>query len=544
MSGQRLAWCWAAGCGALALGQWGGSGSRVGASALGLVGLALLAVLCTPGLRRPSAAAAGTSVEAPRRELWSSVAAAVVLAPLLALAVRLDLVRGIPPRSLLPAGLGLGAALWLIASLGTAAGDGARRWCGHCCYGALVLVALPAAQLAFDWAARPRSTPPPSWLDPTVQLSPLVWTYRWAEPGALGRAPPGVPWSALILVGALSLFLRRAGAPGRGSRGAISVGGALLLLGTGAATAPAAETRVALAQIELEGPLTAVSAELAGGGRAHFVVGLGAGERRTVELPLPIAGALARDLGGAPLLEAEGGGAARFAGWLPANVLGDELSRVPAGVRARPRPQAASRAGGLEPGVFPGLAALALVTFALARGGRARRLAALGLNLVAAGAVALWAFGVRAAEPGTARHWELDFGSRAALGLEITVSRGALDFAPGRFETDPAGLPLEVEGEVPDSGPPRAQVRAVGGSLQHLVALERPTLALSLGLDPQATDDELLAALARAFDPARVPGDGREPELPAWLVGGLPQGSRGVVAGPDGAGRWVRWTSL
>ncbi|MBK7877839.1 MAG: hypothetical protein IPJ77_19330 [Planctomycetes bacterium] len=323
---------------------------------------------------------------------------------------------------------------------------------------------------------------------------------------------------------------------------AVCVGGVL-------SAAASAGGRLARAEFELAGPLSAFEVQAGDGGRTRVDGALAAGESVRVVLPIPLADA-DRLAPPEPLatwdLDDEGPrGRARFVRWVD-DAGAAELERAPPGLRARPRPPVRS-----DP-ARAGLASAALLAAALAAVVAARRRPAVALLVAALGAVLAAALVPRPVD-GARSVRILEGLAEASIGVEVRAGASELRLpravleAGGSLELEPRGAPVQVELGGFDA---RAELRLVarGARLAWTRVVPAPE-----GLTLDRNDGPALEAAWlreagewRALGPwgtgaTRPEGTvGSPPE--GWLLGGLPQGVDVLVArrgDPEGT-HWLR----
>jgi large subunit ribosomal protein L13 len=219
-----------------------------------------------------------------------------------------------------------------------------------------------------------------------------------------------------------------------------------------AGRAHAGENRMWVAALQLDGPLDGVEIDCGEAGRTRLALALLAGERRELELPLPVRsplGVAGLDAVPPPRVDAVGagpGGAASFVEWRTAPTV-ERLLAGSVGLRqilARTRP-----AVGDDSARGPGVAALVLLVAASAAVFAARRRPPLALAIGAVGAGAQLALGIALADapsPGV-RLIDLDLAQRD--GVEVHAARDELALAPGAvglLELAPRGGAVDFEG--------------------------------------------------------------------------------------------------
>lgn len=461
------------------------------------------------------------------------------LAPALAAAVSLD-----GARDRVPAALALGAALaglCLVVALGATRASRSRS--GHLIWSVGfwgLFVGLPLLAASAAWAGRPGEASLP-WAG-VVPWTPLGFAFLSAAEGPLAN-PTDLLWlpplaAVLLLWGLVELWARP---------GSARVLGILAIASTAGLSPPAraSETRVSLATIEVEGPIQALAVDAGRAGGMRLAVDVGAGQRRSFTLPLPILNETARDLGALPTVAVDGAGRGEFVAWVtePPEVL--DWQRLPAGLRARPHPVPAARLASLSPlGLLGQAAILILVLSAAPR--LNRRWGVVGLTiLVAAAGLAASGFYVAPADPGSVTVTDLDLDgggasiTAAARGeLQITVGIGS-----AHVQTSPPGAPIAIEASL-DGDRVTAILRARDADL---ISRRNPGWPHSVPTDGRGelAPDDLGEWLARRLEAAERAwirpaggawaGPGGAP--PAWAAAGVPPGVPGVVV-EDGT--WMR----
>ncbi|MBK7643749.1 MAG: hypothetical protein IPJ19_12000 [Planctomycetes bacterium] len=316
-----------------------------------------------------------------------------------------------------------------------------------------------------------------------------------------------------------------------------------LALALGAARAPA-QSRLAWARYELEGPISRPTLELVSGSRTLLEGELLAGEH--VERVLPV---VVDALGphGEPRLEwepdAEHSGRAHFRGWVREGEA--RWSALPLGLRARPRPP-----------VFPAdttpplallllLGGAALASVALARRGR------FGAALPAAAACALsWFLGGAGAELAAPERIVLEGAGQASPWIEVRAGWETLvlaaDALPLELESEPEAAAIALRTTLAPGG--ELTLRANGAALYARRALEPgPGRIREEGQDCA----DFAAVWWRAegewsfrgpwLRGAELPGARAGEAPPGWLESGLPQGPRVCLARSEGTiPRWFR----
>jgi len=334
----------------------------------------------------------------------------------------------------------------------------------------------------------------------------------------------------------------------------------------------AGENRHWVARFALEGPLDELVLDAGPYGTTRLVLrpALLPGERREARLPLP----WRAPLGGAslpadPELRIErrpaDAGEARFLGWV-APQPSAALEALPPGLASRPRPPLGPGSA-RAPGLATSALLLLLAALLLGRGLRGRGAGSAGparareirsnasavlVGLLVGGL--LFFLGRRPAPPGAAVEVvEGDLARDAWLSVRSGRERLAGPFA--RLELEPAGRALAFELAGEEGGEPRASAVAPGSVLSDLERLPTPA-DTTLDRPPCGALDEvwLRAADGRwarlgawpADAPAPAGEERAQPQLPGWLVTGLPPGT-GVLVGrlaDGGEGRWMRVTGV
>ena len=216
----------------------------------------------------------------------------------------------------------------------------------------------------------------------------------------------------------------------------------------------AGERRTFSVRVALEGPLWGLSCDLDALGTSTFDVQLRAGERRTVDWPLPLVLPFFDENAPVPALDiaVEGAGSASVLGWAE----GSTLDRLPFGLLARPVPPAP---GAERPDRRPHLL-LALAAVALVGLGRRRSTSVAG-GLLGVGVGAWIALG---SEPELAKRvvLDVDLTTNTALRSESYGPRARVA-GDGELSAWPPGLELHLE--VRTEGDERvvlAEARAAG----------------------------------------------------------------------------------
>lgn len=315
---------------------------------------------------------------------------------------------------------------------------------------------------------------------------------------------------------------------------------AALLAQLALANAPAsAQSRVAFAEIEVQGPAAGIVLDAGLAGTTRLEGTLSAGETRRFVVPIPTSP-------GAPPLEPRvtgATGAARFLGWREPD---PRLATLPAALRARPAPAASSTRVRTRPSVLLVLAAAGIAGLWLLRSRRA----AIAVGVVGAAIAFTLA---RASLARDAPAVEILDGIAGSPTWQR--ARGARDTAilPARtpsFElrTEPGGIALTITLALDPAALPR--VAATGARLVASWPEPWPGDALERAANHLVELDEAWAReegtwtahgawpLGAPLGPAR-PG----PDPPGWLIDGLPQGVAIVVGRVAGDERsFVRCT--
>jgi hypothetical protein len=510
----------------LACAAYYGEGSRP--SALGSALLCAFVLLCAPSVARE-----------PRRSgsrAWLPWPVAVVwCAPPLVLAASIDVARGADA-----------AAVWTslaagVAMLGTWSALWGRR--GASIAGGAALAA-PALGLALDWVGAGSGGGLGSALAAT---SPLGFCHALLVGLGEGRAPGIWPplLASLVIASLLGLAPR--------ARSALA---ATLVLCVLCPTSRSGEERLLPARIELVGPLERVTADCAGAGRITIEARLGVGERRVVELGLPVASRAARDLDpGSPTFVAQGQGSVRLLEWVDDAAARASFAAVGPGLLARPRP--VPERARPRPTAAAWLATAAALAAGLALCRRSRSWAAAPAALWTAalalpGARPLW---IESPSGRVVEVLELDLGAASgARALRLRSGAGAvsLRMGPARVEVRPPQAPLEVEVQLVPGAPAAVRLRAPGGWVDVLESVPLSGPAAALGDRDPAAIEALLGALGAGgagaalrgtdgdwdWGPAGARGGGG---LPAWCVEGLPAGREVGVLAPGPGRAWARW---
>ncbi len=319
---------------------------------------------------------------------------------------------------------------------------------------------------------------------------------------------------------------------GRGRGGAVASVLGAWLLGAFGEPAVAQESRLARVTVEVEGPLKGLDFEVRGGGWARYSVDLEAGERRELELFVPVRSALEVSLARPPAGTARGGGRVEAVRWASEPVGEAFWKSLPVGLRARPRPVPLDRRGAAPGWLIAGLVGLFLPGWWLVRRGQRGASRAVGaLGLILAGA----AWSRLADEPGAAGVEALEADLRGVgSGLRIrSAARMKLSSArllgEGRLETVPEGAELQIAGSVdPATGRVRLEAEAPGAVLHWLMPIGSGTLAeLAERFEGSGVGATPALGLERRVAFRREGGVDRPvpvADLPPWLVGGLPAG--------------------
>lgn len=505
-----------------------GEGARP--SALGGALLCAFVLLCAPsvaGAREPRGRGSRTWLPWPVAVVWC--------APPLVLAASIDLARGADA-----------AAVWTSLAAGVAmlgAWSALRGRRGASIAGGAALAA-PALGLALDWVG---AGPGGGLGSALAAASPLGFCHALLVGLGEGR-PPGIwpPLLASLVIALLFGFAPRA-------RPALA---ATLVLCVLCPTSRSGEERLLPARIELVGPLERVTADCAGAGRITIEARLGVGERRVVELGLPVASRAARDLDpGPPTFVAQGQGSARLLEWVDDAAARTSFAAVGPGLLARPRP--VPERARPRPTAAAWLATAAALAAGLALCRRSRSWAAAPAALWTAalalpGARPLW---IESPSGRVVEVLELDLGTASgatALRLRSGAGDVPLRMGPARVEVRPPQAPLEVEVQLIPGAPAAVRLRAPGGWVDVLESVPLSGPAAALGDRDPAAIEALLGTLGAGGAGAalrRTDGgwDGG-PEgvrggagLPAWCVEGLPAGREVGVLAPGPGRAWARW---
>jgi hypothetical protein len=303
------------------------------------------------------------------------------------------------------------------------------------------------------------------------------------------------------------------------------------------------ENRAWKLAIELEGPLEEARLECGADGTTRLVGPLLEGERRALEVPIPVRS----PLGATALMElpfphlvtvpAEAAQRCRIAGWRPAEE--EALRSAGPGLLARPRPPAPGGQGP-RPGPAEGLLAVLVLVLLLRLRGRPWFQAVAGLG----GGVVLGLLARSRPAAGPARTI-LEVDPAAAVALRVTVARDRLAIE-NHLEVLPQGGALELLVSLEDG---QAHALAPGRALVSIATVAAPAL------EPQRNDwGDLERAWSRSAPGARRPpgawprGQPVQRALgplqdttspPGWLASALPPG-REVLLARAGEGTWVR----
>ncbi|MAF67085.1 MAG: hypothetical protein CMJ84_15685 [Planctomycetes bacterium] len=318
-------------------------------------------------------------------------------------------------------------------------------------------------------------------------------------------------------------------------------------------------------ELRLEGPLEGVSIEGGAGWTTRVVGELGAGEGRTLRVPVVTADAPPRAAAPMPVLvprseDADPGADAALA---PALFAPPDWDGLPDGLRRRALPPLrASRAGAGTPRLAL-LAAAAVLSLAFWR----RTPVALAAGLVAGMAC----FVLPERPPPRVAVEVLEGDGASGRWLRVRGAVASLELEPGSSgwcESVPASSERRLE--VTLAGGPRWSLVGEGLALYALEehALEEHVLEETAlleagelgGLGPERNDLEDLAAVWRRDGAGRwtfhgpwergtalpAPDAGEDaPDPPGWLISALPQGVGISVArsaaGAEGVPRWARW---
>jgi hypothetical protein len=315
--------------------------------------------------------------------------------------------------------------------------------------------------------------------------------------------------------------------------------------------------RFALAQFELDGPLTALEIAAGDSARGTLAANLAAGERLRVNLALPIEATLAAEA--PPLVRVVGDGSARFVGWNrdAARAREEAWAKLPLALRVRPCVNPTAPVERRVPNAALWIAAAGAL---LAIGARTRPWAALACGAAAALAAG-WLTSAQGGRPARLRLIEIDGASGRAVAVDSARdSLGDAELADLRWESTPPHAPLRATARRDGAGfelaGPGAVVRrwtsfevgaaTLGAAVQRLGLLapvwRRETAGEWSGVaDWAAGESWSSAAAAEALATSAPPG---------WLQPALPLGVRVVVgrwrsatpAESGGAGEvWVRW---
>ncbi len=306
-------------------------------------------------------------------------------------------------------------------------------------------------------------------------------------------------------------------------------------------------SRLHIARVELRGPLSSVTFDLAVAGRTHVELDLRAGESRVLDVPLPVFEGLDER---APKIEsAPADGFVHFVGWDPDRERTSAFERVPLGLKTRPRP-AVERDLALSPASFLLAAAASL----FAQRVKKRVLRALAVALVASIAILWIETRDRTSDVERTRLIEVDASSGSAITIDTASERIELELAHFlALELDPPKSVPEVELDARAPGAARLSISSPNATLHAIGELGAPP-AIERGSNRFA---DLDSVWLREGDgswssrgvwpvgaplPAPVAGDRSLP--PGWINPALPQGisvliaRRKVAAG--GPSEWIR----
>lgn len=447
----------------------------------------------------------------PRREI--DLSGLLLPLPVLAAAAALDLSSGAAPLALLRSA----ALLLLCLAAGGLARPGALWWGGLGALAVLWTLAHSASSLGQPGGG-----------------SALLGLDRWIAglppPGLLAAALGRGPFSAQI-AGALALLALAALSRWPRARASALAGlGLLVLLPQAQAAAAQLPERLALARLELEGPLTGFELRLAGRLAFTAELELEPGQKLELELPVLRPSALALE----PEAVVRGAGRVRLVGGLEAA----PLAPPGAALARRPAPDGGAADPRRLPAVQAALIAAALVAGASAPRGRGARWLPARILLLAALPIglALWIAPGLARPPQVpvAATLEMDGGP---LALEQRAARDRLAISPATegLATWPEWAPAWIEARW-DSSRGRFELTARAPEAR-LVARR---------LLPAPSEDALPEGWRRwdrrpdgGFDARGAPG----PEAPpGWALWPTPPGRAAWwAASGDGAEPVWRW---
>jgi hypothetical protein len=333
-----------------------------------------------------------------------------------------------------------------------------------------------------------------------------------------------------------------------------------------------AQSRVSLAEVDIEGPLSEVVLDLGTAGSTRIVGELVAGESRRILVPLaprsdadritPTIRIRPEPMGLAPDLEPRG--RARFLGW---QNRASPLDALSIGLRERPRPAVAESSASLSRATPFALLAAAIVVLALRR----RPVLALASSVVASAALVLVVHRPDAEASTAVVLVDGDVDSDRWRRVDAAFARIEVPADVGAFElwVEPAGAP--VFWRVPldwswggssggsssgTGGTARAEVASPGARLFLVSTLPGGAALFSRERNQDAALDRawlreegtwtwrgpwpLSAALTAA-----LPRAGPDTAPPSWLASGLPQGVAVLVGRVAGSGNtWMRIAGL
>jgi hypothetical protein len=338
----------------------------------------------------------------------------------------------------------------------------------------------------------------------------------------------------------------------------------LFALCSPAPLAAQAPNRLWIGRVELVGPLARVELDCGAEGTTRIDAALVAGERRALDVPVawaPALGLAGLAAHAPPEVRVEPSGAsARWLGLAPEQPEA-RWTRLPPGLRLRPRPPVDGSAPSAPPAALLLVVAAQLAVLGLAsprsnrarekrarepreRGSapaRARRLGAAGIAVASALAAAGLALRGGAGDDAPLVLVDADLGSAAAA-VRATATSAALALdpaAPGlRVETAVAGAPLDY---AVDLAAGTWSARAPGGVVAFRAAPppgpEWSDVALAPAWWRSPAGEWTRYAAVRAG--AGRPEPGADP--PGWLAAALPPGRSVLIGRPEGgAATWVR----